>query len=154
MPVAAALIMAASLAACSSVMRQPEVRLEGMRVGGIGLRGGTLIARVHVTNPNSFDLEARSLTYDLQIPDPEDESEWVSLAQDTVHERVRVREHDSTVIEVPIEVRYADFGGALRAIMDRGTFNYRVRGTIELSAPIGRTIPYSRTGTVSLEGVR
>lgn len=154
MQVAAALIMAASLAACSSMMRQPEVRLEGMRVGGIGLRGGTLIARVHVTNPNNFDLEARSLTYDLQIPDPEDESEWVSLAQDTVHERVRVREHDSTVIEVPIEFRYADFGGALRSIMDRGTFNYRVRGNIELSAPIGRTIPYARTGTVSLEGVR
>ena len=142
------------LGACSSVMRQPEVRLESMRVGGIGLRGGTLYAQVYVGNPNGFDLETRSLTYDMQVEHPDSAGRWVSFSQGTVEEPVRVRGNGSTVIEVPIQFRYDDLGGAVRSILDTGTFNYRVRGDVELSQPIGRTIPYSKTGIVSLRGVR
>jgi LEA14-like dessication related protein len=142
------------LGACSSVMRQPEVRLESMRVGGIGLRGGTLYAQVYVGNPNGFDLETRSLTYDMQVEHPDSAGRWVSFSQGTMEEPVRVRGNGSTVIEVPIQFRYDDLGGAVRSILDTGTFNYRVRGDVELSQPIGRTIPYSKTGIVSLRGVR
>ena len=142
------------LGACSSVMRQPEVRLESMRVGGIGLRGGTLYAQVYVGNPNGFDLETRSLTYDMQVEHPDSAGRWVSFSQGTMDEPVRVRGNGSTVIEVPIQFRYDDLGGAVRSILDTGTFNYRVRGDVELSQPIGRTIPYSKTGIVSLRGVR
>jgi LEA14-like dessication related protein len=142
------------LGACSSVVEQPEVRLESVRVGGIGLRGGTLYAQVYVSNPNGFDLEARSLTYDLQVADPDSAGQWVSFSQGTVQEPIRVRSNGSTVIEVPIQFRYDDFGGAVRSILDTGTFNYRVRGDVNLSEPIGRTFPYSKTGVVSLAGVR
>lgn len=142
------------LGACSSMMRQPEVRLESMRVGGIGLRGGTLYAQVYVGNPNGFDLETRSLTYDMQVEHPDSAGRWVSFSQGTVEEPVRVRGNGSTVIEVPMQFRYDDLGGAVRSILDTGTFNYRVRGDVELSQPIGRTIPYSKTGIVSLRGVR
>lgn len=142
------------LAACSSALRQPEVRLDAVRVGGIGLRGGTLYAQVHVMNPNRFDLETRSLTYDLQVPHPDDASDWISFAQGTITEQIRVGRNSSTVIEVPIQFRYDDFGGAVRSILDSGTFNYRVRGNVRLSEPVGRTIPYSRTGIVSLAGIR
>ena len=142
------------LAACSSVVEQPQVRLESVRMGGIGLRGGTLYAQVHVSNPNGFDLEARSLTYDLQVEHPDSAGKWVSFSQGTVEEPVRVQSNGSTVIEVPIQFRYDDLGGAVRSILDTGTFNYRVRGDVNLSEPIGRTFPYSHSGTVSLSGVR
>jgi LEA14-like dessication related protein len=142
------------LGACSSAVRQPEVRLESMRVGGIGLRGGTLYAQVYIGNPNGFDLETRSLTYDMQVEHPDSAGQWVSFSQGTVDEPMRVRGNSSTVIEVPIQFRYDDLGGAVRSILDTGTFNYRVRGDVQLSQPIGRTIPYSRTGIVSLAGVR
>jgi LEA14-like dessication related protein len=150
----AALALVLPLAACSSALRQPEVRLDGIRVGGIGLRGGTLYAQVHVSNPNRFDLETRSLTYDMQVPHPDDASDWISFAQGTITEQIRVGRNSSTVIEVPIQFRYDDFGGAVRSILDSGTFNYRVRGDVRLSEPMGRTIPYSRTGVVSLAGIR
>lgn len=149
-----ALLLVLPLAACSSALRQPEVRLDGIRVGGLGLRGGTLYAQVYVSNPNRFDLETRSLTYDMQVPHPDDAANWVSFAQGTIDEEIRVRGNSSTVIEVPIQFRYDDFGGAVRSILDSGTFNYRVRGDVLLSQPVGRTIPYSRTGVVSLAGVR
>jgi hypothetical protein len=58
------------------------------------------------------------------------------------------------VIEIPIQFRYDDLGGAVRSILDTGTFNYRVTGDVRLSEPIGRTFPYSKTGVVSMTGVR
>jgi LEA14-like dessication related protein len=140
--------------ACSSAVRQPEVRLESIRVGGIGLRGGTLYAQVYIGNPNGFDLETRSLTYDMQVEHPDSAGRWISFSQGTIEEPMRVQGNGSTVIEVPIQFRYDDLAGAVRSILDTGTFNYRVQGDVRLSEPIGRTIPYSKTGIVSLAGVR
>jgi len=140
--------------ACSSAVRQPEVRLESVSIGGVGLRGATLYADVHITNPNSFDLETGELNYDLQLPDPDNPNGWVSFAKGTLEERIRVDSNGSTVVKVPIQFRYDDAGGALRSILDSGTFNYRVRGDVRLREPFGRTIPFTKTGVVSLSGVR
>ena len=153
-PLVLLLAAAASVTACSSVLRQPEVHLEGVRVGGIGLRGGTLVALVNVTNPNGFDLETRSLTYDMQVAHPDSAGQWISFSQGTLDEPIRVRSGRSTVIEVPVQFRYDDLGGAWRSILDTGTFNYRVRGDVRLAEPVGRTFPYAHTGTVTLSGVR
>lgn len=142
------------LSACAGP-QQPEVRLEGMRLGTVGLRGGTLIAEIAVTNPNSFDLETRSLTYDLELAHPTGAQDWVSFARGTLDDRLRVDRRSTRLIEVPIQFRYEDMGGALRSLLDTGTFSYRVSGDVRLSEPIGRTFPYRRTGTVSMDrGVR
>lgn len=146
-------LMTLVFAACAGP-QQPEVRLEGIRVGGMGLRGGTLIAEFMVTNPNSFDLETRSLSYDFELADPTGERDWVSFARGTIDERLRVERRSARLLEIPIQFRYDQMGSALRSIIDTGTFSYRVTGDVRLSEPIGRTFPYRRTGTVSVEGVR
>jgi LEA14-like dessication related protein len=149
----AAVLVALAATACGGP-QQPEVQLEGVRIGGIGLRGGTLIAQVRVTNPNPFHLETRSLSYNLQLPHPTEAGEWISFAEGTIDEVVRVDRRSAKILEVPITFRYDDAGGAIRSVMDTGTFNYRVTGSVRLSEPIGRTFPYSRTGIVSLDGAR
>jgi LEA14-like dessication related protein len=147
-------LLVLSVTACSLAYRQPEVRLEGVRVGSIGLRGGMLYAQVHVVNPNNFDLETSSLSYDLQLADPAKEQEWISFAQGTLAEAIRVEGHDSAMIEIPIQFRYQDLGGAMRTIVDTGTFNYRVSGDVQLKEPIGRKIPYRKMGVVTMSGGR
>lgn len=148
------LVFVLLLTGCASVVRQPEVRLEGIRVGSIGLRGGLLYAQVHVANPNRFDLETSALTYDLQLADPVKEGEWVSFAQGVMDEPIRVRSNDESVIEVPIQFRFEDLGGAIKSILDTGTFNYRVSGDVRLKEPVGRNIPYRKTGVVTMTGIR
>jgi LEA14-like dessication related protein len=149
-----ALLLVLPLASCAGAFRQPEVELEGIRVGSIGLRGGTLFAQVLVTNPNRFDLETRSLRYDLEIAHPTQAGQWVSFAEGTIDERVRVGSRSSTILEVPIAFRYDDLSGAMRSILDTGTFVYRVSGDVRLSEPVSRTIPYRKQGTVSMAGIR
>jgi LEA14-like dessication related protein len=150
----AGLLIALPLAGCSGAFRQPEVEFEGVRLGGIGLRGGTLYAQVLVSNPNRFDLETRSLTYDLEVPHPTRAGEWVSFTQGTIDENVRVAARGATILEVPISFQFDDMSGALRSMLDTGSFAYRVSGSVRLAEPIGRTFPYRRQGTVSLSGIR
>lgn len=147
---ALALALVLPLAGCAGAFRQPEIRLESVSVGSIGLRGGLLYAHVHVTNPNRFDVETSGLTYDLELAHPTREGEWISFAQGQLDEEIRVSRRGEAVIRVPIQFRYEDMGGAVRSILDTGTFNYRVSGDVRLREPVGRTVPYRHSGIVSL----
>lgn len=151
---ALALVLPLTATACLGAYRQPEVQLEGVRIGSIGLRGGLMYAQLHVKNPNRFDLETKALTYDLQLADPADEDKWVSFARGTLDEAIRVEGGSEQTIEVPIQFRFQDLGGAVRSLLDNGTFNYRVSGDVELKEPFGRTIPYRKTGIVTMSGAR
>ena len=145
----AVLLTAIPLAGCLAGYQQPEVRFDGIRLGGLGLRGGTVYAQLNVVNPNRFGLRTDALSYDLELSGPGDDADWIRLAEGTYRERIEVEARDSAIVEIPIAFDYADLGGALRSILDRGTIDYRVSGRVELTDPIGRSIPYRRTGTVN-----
>jgi LEA14-like dessication related protein len=147
------LLLATTAAACGGP-RAPEIQFEGVRLGGVGLRGGTLYAQILVSNPNRFDIEATSVSYALEVPHPSQEGQWVNFTEGRIDERVRVAGRGSTILEVPITFQYDDASGAVRALIDRGSFPYRVSGDVRLAEPIARTIPYRRQGTVSLSGTR
>lgn len=146
------------LGACSAknMIRQPEITLTDVKLGGIGLRGGQLIAELEITNPNSFDVETREVTYDLKISDRDASGKetWVDFASGKYDRKIEVDDGGRTKVEIPIDFTYASASGALRSIMDRGTFNYRVTGTVALREPLNRTVNYAKTGNISLQGVR
>jgi hypothetical protein len=77
----ATLVAAFATVACSAAYQQPEIELDGVRVGSIGLRGGTLYAQLHVNNPNRFDLETRSMRYVVEVQDPSDDGRWIQFAE-------------------------------------------------------------------------
>ena len=143
------------LGACSLAFRQPVVTLEGVRVDAIGLRGGTLVAQVHIENPNNYGIRSEGLTYALEIADRSgDERTWRPLAEGTFEDEIRLPGDGEVLVEVPIEFSYGDVSGILGEILDRGTFEYRVSGTVDVREPARRTVPYRHTGTVSISGVR
>ena len=141
---------------CSRMVRQPEIQLTGVRVGGLGLRGGTMVAVLEITNPNSFEVETRAISYDLKVSDRDSANQetWIDFAKGVFEEKIEVGDHDKRTVEVPIEFTYAALGGAMRSILDRGTFNYKVEGTVQLREPIRKEIPYRHLGNISMAGVR
>jgi LEA14-like dessication related protein len=144
------------LAGCIGRVRQPEINLTGVRLSGLGLRGGSLLAELEIKNPNGFDVETRSITYDLQVSDRDAENKetWIQFAKGTLEDKIKVADHGTTKVQIPIEFKYDAVSGALRSIMDRGTFNYRVEGTVALKEPLSRSIPYRHSGNISLQGAR
>lgn len=153
--VGSALILA--LAACGTAFQQPEVRLEGVQLAGLGLRGGTLMVNVEITNPNRFTLSANELHYQLAIADTEATSDttWVDLASGTYAEPFAVGGGATERVQVPVEFTYAGLGGAASSILRAGTFNYRATGTVDVRTPLGsREVPFRRGGMVTLLGSR
>ena len=146
-------VLAAASAACVGRVRQPEVELAGVRVGGIGLRGATLIAELNIKNPNDFDIETDSVTYEFEVAQT-GSGNWSRFTQGSYTQRVKIEEDDNTEVEIPIDFDYSGFSGALRSILDRGTFDYRVRGRVFVREPLERQIPFTKGGNLSLAGAR
>lgn len=142
--------MSAGLAGCTRFNR-PEVRLQGARLGSVGLQGGRLYVQLEVTNPNGFELRTDGLRYDMQLKRVDMQGDhWVPFADGEYTEEIRVPANDRITVEVPIEFRYSEIGGALQEVLDRGYLDYKVSGKVELSRPFHRDIPFERTGTVEV----
>jgi LEA14-like dessication related protein len=155
-PAIGALLLAIALGGCASGMyTQPEVTLQGVQLGGLGLRGGTLLVNLKIVNPNRFALNASSLRYDLSIADSRraDDPTWVDFASGIFDQPFTVGARDSATVQIPIEFTYSGLGSASAAVLRTGTFDYSARGTVDVRTPIGPyTVPFQRRGTVSMLG--
>lgn len=153
---AAAVILLAALAACGgSVFRQPQVTLNNVRLGGLGLSGGTLLVNLEVVNPNRFALNANQLRYELSLSDPAEapDTTWVDFAEGVYDQPFSVAAGDTATVQIPIEFTYSGIGSAANSLLRRGTFTYRARGTVDLRTPLGGyDVPFSKRGTVTLLG--
>jgi LEA14-like dessication related protein len=152
---AAAAALALLSTGCFASFRQPEVRLDALRLAAVDLRGGRLYGQLQVVNPNSYRLEAASISYDLEFGSGSVDggSGWVRLAQGELTETLAVPARDSILVEVPIDFTFAGVSGVAQAILERGTVNYRVSGRVAVRRPVRREVPYRRTGSISLGGV-
>lgn len=145
-------VMALLASACIGRVQKPEVQLAGVRVAGIGLKGATLIADLDVNNPNDISARTDSIVYELWANTTG--SEWTKIIARNYGVPITLQDNRVTRVEVPIEFNFADLQGPGRAILDRGTFNYRLQGTVYLKEPVRRNLPFSKTGNVSMQGVR
>jgi LEA14-like dessication related protein len=140
--------------ACAGSVKRPEIELAGLRLGGIGLRGASLIAELDINNPNDFTIETDSVAYQLFANTSADGDSWQPVLQRTYAQRIVIPEDEKTRVEIPIEFNYSEMSGAARSILDRGTFNYRIQGNAYVREPLKRTIPFTKSGNVSLSGAR
>lgn len=149
------LVAALSSGCASAVFNQPEVTLQTVQVGGLGIRGGTLLVHVQVINPNRFALSADELTYQLSVSDPEQRTDttWIDFATGTYDQGFSVGARDTAVVQIPVEFSYAALGAAAGSIARAGTFTYRATGTVDVRTPLGsRQVPFRKRGTVPLLG--
>lgn len=154
--VALSLLAVVLLASCGALgFRQPRVTLEGMQLGGVGFRGGTLLVDLRVQNPNAFSLNAQRLRYDLAVSDAgaRGDSAYLPFASGTYDQPFSVRGGETRTIRIPVEFSWGGLGGAASSILRAGTFNYRANGTVDVDTPVGaRSIPFTKRGTVTMSG--
>lgn len=150
----AILLLTAAATACAPRVERPEIELVGVRLGGLGIQGGTLYFQIGVANPNGFTLRASGFTYTIELREPGEGPEiWSELADGVFDSAVEVRGNDSTMVEIPVEFRYSRVGAAFRSLLDSGSFNYRVSGTVSVEKPIRTELPYSHAGRADLGGI-
>lgn len=148
-------VTAVLLAGCGVMFDEPKITLENVRVGSLGLQGGTLLVSLRVQNPNSFTLSSEALKYQLAVRDPVAGADtvWVDFANGTYDEPFSVRGGESREIQIPVEFNYAGLGGVSSSILRNGTFTYRASGSVDVRTPIGtRSVPFQKRGTVTMLG--
>ncbi|HET7234228.1 MAG TPA: LEA type 2 family protein [Longimicrobium sp.] len=148
-----AVVMAAAVAlsACTGSVQRPEIELEGVTLGSVGLTGGTLIANVRVHNPNRFNLRANNLRYQLSLrrnaAAPGD-STWTRFADGVYPDTLNVRAGQTRTFPIPVSFSFSQLAGAGRSLMDYGRVDYRAQGTVDVRTPLGtREVPFHKTGT-------
>jgi LEA14-like dessication related protein len=137
-------LLALASASCGGLgrggFREPVVNFKDVRVGGLGLNGGTLNIVLSVYNPNSFALDAERLTYELMV-------DTLPLGSGALDKRFSVRSNDSTDVELPLRFTWSGASGAVRELINNGTVPYRVLGDLTVGSGVGDfTIKYDRTG--------
>lgn len=147
----ALLAASAMLTACVPRVQQPEVALQGARLASLGLSGGVIEVRLSVHNPNRFAVETRALTYDLSLRDPAADR-WVAFTEGRIDDALRVPARDTLQVTLPVEFSYRGLDQAVRALVSRGSFDYRLSGVVELQGPVRRDIRYQHTGRYSPTG--
>jgi LEA14-like dessication related protein len=148
---AAMLAAVMALTACSGTVQRPEIELEGVTLGSVGLSGGTLIANVRVHNPNRFNVRADNLKYQLFLrrnaAGPAD-STWTRFAEGTYPDTLNVRAGQTRTFGIPISFSFGQLAGAGRSLLDYGRVDYRAQGTVDVRTPVGtREVPFRKTGT-------
>lgn len=139
--------------ACIPRVEQPDVWLSAVRLVSLGISGGVLDVELGVYNPNDFVIRGGGLTYNLDFESPDGEG-WLDLAEGSFQEDLRVEAGDTATVVVPVEFSYGGLGAAIRALLERGSFEYRVSGQIAVEEPVVRDLRYRHTGTVTPNDVR
>lgn len=120
--------------------REPLVNFKDVRVGGLGLNGGTLNIVLSVYNPNSFRLDASRLTYQLLV-------DTLPLGSGAMDRHFSVAGNDSADVELPLRFTWSGASSAVRELINNGSVPYRVLGDLTVGSGVGDfTIQYDRTG--------
>jgi LEA14-like dessication related protein len=150
-------IAAVAACACASGNRgpapppfyRPNVSLREVRLGGVGLTGGSLDVLINVYNPNDYGLATPRVAYRVYV-------DSVFIARGIFDSDVMLESQDSVKLRIPASIAYTALGQAGRVLLNTGSVNYRVVGDITVGTPYGRyTFPYDRAGWFSsLDAVR
>ena len=133
--------------ACASSSRytgpslyNPIVSLRDVRMSGVGITGGTMEIELNVYNPNPDTLHQPRFNYRVLVSDRE-------IAEGMYDADVALPGNDSVKVRLPATFGFAGATSAGRAIMNTGSLNYRVLGTIVVRTEWGRyRFPYDRAG--------
>jgi len=142
---------AALLSACGTVSKHvftpPVVTFRGASVRGIGFTGSALDIYLGVQNPNPYGLKAVGAEYHVFVRDS------VEVGSGAMQDTVTVGGHDSTIVKLPLDVRWAGLGSAgIQALMS-GLVDYHITGDVVASTPFGNhTIPLNVRGRVKSDG--
>ena len=153
--VAAAAALAVLVTASSCSYRRPEIEVEGIELGSIGLSGGTVMVNLRVENPNPVGLRADQLRYELFVRAPRDSARnaWDRLSTGTYEEEIRIGANETRTVRIPVQFRYSELGTAGMSVLRSGRVDYRATGTVRVrAAGRSRTVPFRKSGTVMVLG--
>ena len=136
---------AITLSSCSRIAErafaQPTIAVRSVKLKSIGLTGGAIEIALAIANPNPYPLPVQHAVYSFALRDSTEVGRGESAAAFTLPA------HDSTVVDLPIDVSWQGLRAAARDASLDGTVDYVFKGSVTLETPIGHpNIPFQTSG--------
>jgi LEA14-like dessication related protein len=134
-----------ALAACSAIAERafsrPVIVVRGVKLRSVGITGGSIEVSLHIANPNPYPLPVQRATYTFALRDSTEVGRGESAAAFTLPA------HDSTVVQLPVEVSWEGLRAAARDAARDGTVDYRLTGSVTIDTPVGNpNVPFESIG--------
>ena len=134
-----------ALAACSGLAERafarPTILVRGVKVRSVGLTGGSIEVSLQISNPNPYPLPVHRAIYSFALADSTEIGRGESAAAFTLPA------HDSTLVQLPLDVSWDGLRAAARDASRDGTVDYRLTGSVTIDTPIGDpNVPFESTG--------
>ncbi|NKB70771.1 MAG: hypothetical protein GKR89_27185 [Candidatus Latescibacteria bacterium] len=146
----AGLLLLASLilGGCATVrqlaqVKRPDLRLQQVRVTGLGFDAVDLDFAIEVDNTNPLAIDLAGLDYDLAF-------DGHSLLQGRQNQPLQVAANSQSVVHLPLTVQYADLFAAVKSLADNDSTAYQLQCGLAFDLPVlGATrIPFSHQGSL------
>lgn len=139
------LLTGAGAVSCSLLqlaIRQPEVKLERVRVTDPGLKQATLMFDLSVMNPNSETLKIDGIDYKLVL-------NGQAFAEGLFDQQTQLPGESTTEVSLPIRVEYSRVFDSLMSALQKPESEYQMEGSARLGI---FTIPFSKKGSIKWQG--
>ena len=125
-----------SLLQTIQTVQKPEINLKSVSIGAIGLTEATINLYLNVNNKNSFSINLSKLDYNISVNN--------YLVGSGIKNNISLGASKSTVLELPITVKYSTFPDLFRSIINKRALNYKVYGRGYLNTSFTTfSFPYS-----------
>lgn len=137
----AVLVLAACSAIAERAFSRPTILVRGVKVRSVGLTGGSIEVSLQISNPNPYPVPVQRATYRFALADSTEVGQGESATAFTLPA------HDSTVVELPLDVSWQGLRAAARDAARDGTVDYRFSGSVTLDTPVGNpNVPFESAG--------
>jgi len=112
-----------------------------VKLKSIGLTGGSIQVALAIANPNPYPLPVQRAVYSFALADSTEVGRGESATAFTLPA------HDSTVVELPVDVSWQGLQAAARDAAGDGTVDYILKGSVTLDTPLGNpNVPFQVAG--------
>jgi LEA14-like dessication related protein len=154
-------LCAAAVTGCSLLQnvaqsREPSLSFKNASLSDVSLAGATVNLTFSVQNPNPVGITLAETDYKLSLAGKQ-------LVAGKPPSGVRIPASGSSDVTLPAQVRFADLGDSLAAVLRQNEVPYRAEGHLGVSTPLGvvplafaqeGTLPLPRIPTISVQSPR
>jgi len=129
-------------------VKLPNIKVGGLKVKKLDLSGAEMELKLHMKNPNAFDMILNSIDYQLAV----NGRTW---AKGLGRERTQVMKKGEASIGIPISLDFAQMGFSVyQALAGKKKLDYQFQGNLDVgsSLPLLKqaTIPIDRSGRLNI----
>ena len=139
-------VFSISLMSCLSwILEKPSFVLRGVILSPRSFTEMNLLIGLDVQNTNRIDLTLKSFECTMHLKNEE-------IGKGRMENELLIPSSSTTQIQVPIELKFKDLGGILKAIFTGDDLPYKIEGKADVKTAFGSlNFPFSKEGSINLE---